>query len=141
MPTLEADDAMGIYATKHPGNMIVSPDKDMKQIPGELYNLNETFTVTPEEGATWHLTQTLSGDQTDGYGGVPGIGIKRAETLFKDKGCSWKTVVDAFKEKDLTEQDALINARLARILTVEDYDFKNNRPILWDPSPNYRINV
>ena len=80
MPTLEADDAMGIYATKHPGNMIVSPDKDMKQIPGELYNLNETFTVTPEEGATWHLTQTLSGDQTDGYGGVPGIGIKRAET-------------------------------------------------------------
>ena len=141
MPTLEADDAMGIYATKHPGNMIVSPDKDMKQIPGELYNLNETFTVTPEDGATWHLTQTLAGDQTDGYGGVPGIGVKRAETLFKDKGCSWKTVVDAFKEKNLSEDDALVNARLARILTVEDYDFKNNRPILWDPSPDYEVNV
>ena len=141
MPTLEADDAMGIYATKHPGNMIVSPDKDMKQIPGKLYNLNETFTVTLEEGATWHLTQTLSGDQTDGYGGVPGIGIKRAETLFKDKGCSWKTVVDAFKEKNLTEEDALVNARLAKILTVDDYDFTKNRPILWDPSPDYRVNV
>ena len=36
MPTLEADDAMGIYATKNPGNIIVSPDKDMKQIPGML---------------------------------------------------------------------------------------------------------
>ena len=39
MPTLEADDAMGIYATNHPGNIIVSPDKDMRQIPGKLYNL------------------------------------------------------------------------------------------------------
>lgn len=33
LPTLEADDAMGIYATKYPGNIIVSPDKDMRQIP------------------------------------------------------------------------------------------------------------
>ena len=37
-PTLEADDAMGIYATKYPGNIIASPDKDMRQIPGQLYN-------------------------------------------------------------------------------------------------------
>ena len=45
MPTLEADDAMGIYATRHTGNIIVSPDKDMRQIPGELYNMEERFTV------------------------------------------------------------------------------------------------
>ena len=88
MPTLEADDAMGIYATKHPGNIIVSPDKDMKQIPGELYNLDETFTIDKDAGAKWHLIQSISGDQTDGYGGVPGIGVKRAETLFNDKGYS-----------------------------------------------------
>jgi len=78
MPELEADDSMGVYATQNPGNIIVSPDKDMKQIPGELYNLNERFTITKEEGAAWHLSQCLSGDQTDGYGGVPGIGVKRA---------------------------------------------------------------
>ena len=36
MPTLEADDALGIYATEHPGNVICSPDKDMRQIPGQL---------------------------------------------------------------------------------------------------------
>ena len=140
MPQLEADDAMGIYATQHPGNIIVSPDKDMKQIPGELYNLDERFTISKESGAAWHLTQCLSGDQTDGYGGVPGIGVKRAETLFNKEGYSWKTVVKAFKDKDLTEEDALVNARLARILTVDDYDFTKNRPILWSPSSNYRIN-
>lgn len=33
LPELEADDAMGIYATANPGNIIVSPDKDMRQIP------------------------------------------------------------------------------------------------------------
>jgi DNA polymerase-1 len=140
MPELEADDSMGIYATKNLGNIIVSPDKDMRQIPGELYNLDEKFTVTKEGGAAWHLTQCLSGDQTDGYGGVPGIGVKRAETLFNKEGYSWNTVVKAFKDKDLTEYDAILNARLARILTVDDYDFKNKKPILWTPSSNYRIN-
>ena len=139
MPQLEADDAMGIYATKYPGNIIVSPDKDMRQIPGQLYNFDETFTITPSEGAKWHLIQTLAGDQTDGYGGVPGIGIKRAEALFKDKGYTWKAVVEAFTEKDLSEEEALVNARLAKILTVDDYDFKNKRPILWNPRADYKI--
>ena len=141
MPTLEADDALGIYATQYPGNIIVSPDKDMKQIPGKLYNLDETFTISPEEGAKWHLIQSISGDSTDGYSGVPGIGVKRAETLFNKEGYSWKTVVNAYKAKDLTEADALINARLARILTFDDYDFDKQQPKLWSPASDYKINT
>ncbi len=138
-PTLEADDSMGIYATKYPGNIIASPDKDMRQIPGQLYNFDETFTITSEEGAKWHLIQTCAGDQTDGYGGISGIGVKRAVSLFEEKGYSWKTVVDAFVEKGHTEEEALINARLARILTVDDYDFKTKRPKLWSPAADYSI--
>ena len=138
-PTLEADDAMGIYATKYPGNIIASPDKDMRQIPGKLYNFDETFTIDPDEGAKWHLIQTMAGDQTDGYSGVPGIGVKRAESLFKEKGYSWKTVVDAFEDKGYTQVTALANARLARILTVDDYDFTKKEPKLWTPSSNYKI--
>tara|TARA_B100001057_G_scaffold99575_1_gene96561 strand:- start:637 stop:1401 length:765 start_codon:yes stop_codon:yes gene_type:complete len=133
MKTLEADDAMGIYATAHPGNIIVSPDKDMRQIPGKLYNLTDTTTITAEEGAKWHMIQTLAGDQTDGYSGVPGIGVKRAETLFNKEGYSWSTIVKAFEDKGLTESDALLNARLARILTLDDYDTKRQEPILWTP--------
>ena len=139
-PTLEADDTMGIYATKYPGNIIVSPDKDMRQIPGQLYNFDETFTITPEEGAQWHLIQTCAGDQTDGYGGISGIGVKRAEALFKDKGYTWKTVVEAFVEKGHSEEEALINARLARILTADDYDFNKKQPILWSPATSYSVN-
>ena len=141
MPELEADDSMGIYATQYPGNVIVSPDKDMKQIPGKLYNLDEMFTVTQPEGKIWHLIQTLAGDQTDGYSGVPGIGVKRAETLFNKEGYSWKTVCKAFKDKDLNEYDAIRNARLAKILTYEDYDFDKQEPRLWTPSPDYEINT
>ena len=139
-PTLEADDAMGIYATKYPGNIIVSPDKDMRQIPGQLYNFDETFTITPEAGAKWHLIQSCAGDQTDGYSGISGVGVKRAEALFKEKGYTWKTVVEAFVEKGHSEEEALINARLARILTVDDYDFNKKQPILWSPTTDYKVN-
>ena len=139
MPTLEADDAMGIYATKNTGNIIVSPDKDMKQIPGMLWNFDDSFTITKEEGAKWHLIQSLAGDNTDGYAGVPGIGVKRATSLFEEKGYSWKTVVAAFKEKGLSEDIALDNARLAKILTNEDYDDEKMEPILWNPSADYQI--
>ena len=139
LPELEADDAMGIYATEHPGNIIVSPDKDMRQIPGRLYNMDEMTTVTPIEGAKWHLIQTLAGDQTDGYSGVPGIGIKRAVTLFDEHGYNWQTVIKAFKDKELTEDDALMNARLARILTCTDYDSEKQAVIPWTPSTDYRI--
>lgn len=139
MPTLEADDALGIYATKQPGNVICSPDKDMRQIPGKLFDMNETVNVEEAEGKQWHLIQTLAGDQTDGYAGVPGIGVKRAITLFKEKGYSWKTVVKAFADKDLSEEVALENARLAKILTASDYDFDKQQPILWSPAADYRI--
>ena len=108
MPQLEADDSMGIYSTKNLGNIIVSPDKDMRQIPGMLYNFEESTLIKPEDGAKWHLIQTMAGDNTDGYSGVPGIGVKRAVAMFEDKGYSWKTVVEAFKEKDLSEEIALM---------------------------------
>ena len=134
MPTLEADDAMGIYATQHPGNVIVSPDKDMKQIPGSLFTLTETLQIDPQQGLEWHYLQTLAGDQTDGYSGVPGAGLKRAADLFEKNGYTWQTIVDAFAEKYLGEDVALMNARLAKILTKDEYDFTEQRPILWSPA-------
>ncbi len=137
--SLEADDSLGIYATKYTGNIIVSPDKDMRQIAGKLYDFNETVDITPEEGAKWHLVQTMAGDNTDGYSGVPGIGIKRAEKIFQEKGYTWKAVVETFEEKGMTEEDALTNARLARILTFDDYDSEKQEPILWTATSNYKV--
>jgi DNA polymerase-1 len=136
LPSLEADDAMGIYATKEEGHIICSPDKDMRQIPGDLFDMKEgVVTIDKEEGDQWHLIQTLAGDQTDGYSGVPGIGIKRAVTLFEKEGYSWDTVLKAFESKDLDEDVAIRNARLAKILRAENYDLETNTVIPWNPSP------
>lgn len=136
IPCLEADDAIGIYSSRYDDALICSPDKDMRQIPGRLYDLtNDVITVTKEEGDRWHLIQTLAGDQTDGYAGVPGIGMKRAETILDSKGATWQTVVDSYAAKDLDESVALRNARLAKILQANDYDFSTQQPRLWTPSP------
>ena len=139
LPELEADDGMGIYATKYPGNVIVSPDKDMRQIPGLLYDFKEYTTITEEDGLHWHYIQTLAGDATDGYSGCPGIGVKRAVTLFEKTGYNWKTIKDAFAAKDLDEDMALMNARLAKILTKDYYDDKRRVPILWSPETDNGI--
>jgi DNA polymerase-1 len=139
LPELEADDAIGIYATKEEGHIICSPDKDMRQIPGDLFNLtDEVVTITKEEGDRWHLIQTMAGDQTDGYAGIPGIGIKRAEALLDKDGATWSTVVKAFAEKDLDEETALLNARLAKILQAENYAFPDQTIKLWTPCSSDR---
>lgn len=140
---LEADDAIGIFATDpmeaDQEHIICSPDKDMRQIPGLLFDLTNPVTeITKEEGDRWHLIQTMSGDQTDGYAGAPGIGIKRADAIFEKKGCSWETVVETFEDKGLTKDDALMNARLARILRYSDFDHETNEPILWTPTADRR---
>ena len=87
--------------------------------------------ITPSQGWEWFLIQTLAGDSTDGYSGAPGFGIKTSQKFFVEHGYTWNSVVKAFKQKGLTEEDALRNARLAKILTADDYD---NGPILFTPT-------
>lgn len=90
-PTLEADDIMGILST-HPKlipgkKIIVSEDKDMKTIPGWLWNPRKDrkpWFVTPEVADYWHLLQTLMGDTTDGYKGCPGVGLETADDVLKN---------------------------------------------------------
>ncbi len=55
-------------------------------------------------------------------------------SLFEEHGYTWDTVVTAFADKDLDEDVALTNARLAKILTCDDYDTTRNRVIPWTPA-------
>lgn len=134
-PGLEADDCLGILATKFidKSPIIVSDDKDLMQIPGKHLVGGQIITVTKEEGDYLHMKQTLTGDAVDGYPGCPGIGPKTAEKLLAE-GNHWEAVIKAYTKAGLTEADALLQARLARILQVEDWDEKARKPILWNPS-------
>lgn len=146
-PGLEGDDILGILATsgafrkKHKGGdiVIVTKDKDLNQIPGTHLRHDKLdeglYHVTAAEGDHFHLMQTLTGDTCDGYKGCPGIGPVKAQALLDDAGTSpaarWKAIVAAYKVKDLTAADALVQARVARILRASEYDFENRKPILW----------
>lgn len=142
IPGLEADDVMGILATKPNAQkkIIVSQDKDMKTIPSEVWDGKELITISEEEANYRHLYQTLIGDTSDGYKGCPGVGPKTAEKILSimPAGCAvttlWPRVVEAFLKAGLTEDDALTQARLSRILRWRDWDSENRKPILWTPS-------
>lgn len=136
-PGLEGDDCMGILATvkSKDERIIVSIDKDMKTIPG-LFSRDskEIISITEAEADYWHMYQTLTGDTTDGYSGCPGIGPKKAEAILSQaEGDLWSAVVKTYEKAGLSEEEALTQARVARILRASDYDFKNKEPILWTP--------
>lgn len=138
-PTLEADDVMGILAT-HPTlikgkKVIVSIDKDMKQIPGWLFNPDKDSkpqVVEASDGDYFHYFQTLTGDPVDGYSGCPKIGkVKATRILDEAKGSEWDAIVRTYEAAGLTEADALVQAQVARICQWQNYDYTNNEVIPW----------
>jgi DNA polymerase-1 len=132
---LEADDCLGILATK-PENkgkcVVISDDKDLKTIPCKLYRpiSNERLTVSPEEADRFFYMQCLTGDTADGYAGLKGVGPKTAEKILGSRP-AWSLVEQAYLKAGMTREDALTQARLARILRWEDWDAKKDAPILW----------
>lgn len=117
--------------------------------------------ITPEMADRYHLYQTLIGDTTDGYTGCPGVGPVAADKILddpralireeyevtrgKDAGATkvrwktgdpvsqWEAIVAQYERAGLTEDDALTQARVARILRASDYDFKNKEILPWCP--------
>lgn len=147
-PTLEGDDVCGILLTrpsfkKGRRKILVAVDKDMATLPGLHCNLYsglhrgewDVVKIPPKQADYNHMIQTLTGDRTDNYAGCPGIGPVKATRLLagKARGEFWPTVVGAYEKAGLTEEDALVQARVARILRASDYDFKNKAVRLWTP--------
>ena len=131
---MEADDLIGIMCTQSPDTTIaLSGDKDFATLPITWYNFlrDELITLTEEEANKNHLIQTLMGDATDGYQGLKGVGPKTAVKLLDKHGWDWEAIVKIYESKDMTEEDALLTARLAYILRKEN--FKNGKIILWQP--------
>lgn len=147
-PALEADDVIGILATK-PGTdfIIVSDDKDLRGVPGAHLIDGHVTNIGESEADLFFYTQVLTGDQADGYPGCPGIGPKKAEQILAsvnpfdnyEVGAGgphtyWEAVVKAYTKAGLTEEDAILQARMARILRWKDWDHENQKVNLWTPS-------
>lgn len=153
-PRLEGDDVLGILSTwknLKGDKIIVTKDKDFKTIPGKVYYANRpddgVLSVNEAEADRFHMLQTLTGDTTDNYKGCPGCGPVKAEKILQaalEEGTPWATpaqlrelywqhVVAAYEKAGLSADEALVQARCARILRASDYDFKKKEPILWMP--------
>lgn len=142
-PLLEADDVLGIWATtpellvgRRP--IIASIDKDLLTVPGRNYNwrTEARVTTTKAQANGRFLAQCLTGDSVDGYPGLPGVGPKRAAAILSGKKslrAAWEAIEEAYVARGLTPEDAITQARLARILRAEDYDYSRGVPILWTP--------
>lgn len=136
---LEGDDVLGILATNgsYRNPIIVSPDKDMRTVPCRLLAKDEVETVTETEAVRNWMRQTLTGDQSDGYPGIKGCGPVKADKILDaetDPLKLWTAVLEAYRKAGLTFADAMLNARLARILRHGDYDCQTGEVNLWDPS-------
>lgn len=134
---LEGDDLLGIYGTDPNSTderVIYSADKDVWTLPAKIWN-NEFVLVTnnllEDANRSWFM-QTLTGDTTDGYKGLNGCGPVAANKIL-DKDCSWEAVVAAYEKKGFTVDDALQQARVARILRYEDYDLETDTLKVWKP--------
>lgn len=144
---LEADDLLGIMATspRYDGAVIVTIDKDLRTVPAwHLNPLKDSKpTQVPEDLANYlWMAQTLTGDTTDGYSGCPGIGPKKVLKILggpPETGrvgspleTLWGSVVLAYQNCKLTSQEALQQARVARILRSGDYHKDTKEIDLWD---------
>lgn len=120
------------------------------------------YPQTVESANFWHLYQTMKGDLTDGYSGIKGWGDKSEDFLEnpyylrrvehtiqsgKNKGniqirweketihnkTTWECILSVAAKVDMTEEDVIHQARLARILRYDDYDIDTQQITLWKP--------
>lgn len=153
-PGIEGDDTIGILATADLDwlpveRVICTVDKDLDNVPGLHFNWRKperlVYYITEREADRNFMLQTLMGDQTDGYPGIPRIGPKKAEKILNvaeenqpewlicPQFWWWEAVVFAYKQAGFDHDYLLSQARCARILRSSDWDSKNQRPILWTP--------
>ena len=139
-PNLEADDVLAILATERPNRndkrIIVSIDKDFKGVPCTFYDFNRgaLHEIAEEEADAYHLMQTIAGDSVDGFKGVPGIGVVKAKRLLDTNGASWETVLKAYSDAGMTEEEALTNAWMAYLIRKDEYNHKHKKlKYLWMP--------
>lgn len=170
-PRLEGDDVMGIIASNPKAfgarkAVIISCDKDFKTIPNCDFlwcTTGNILTQDLESADWWHLFQTIKGDITDGYSGIPGWGdtaegflnepfftepVTSVAKSGKNKGQEvtkwvkraptedeslWDCIVSIGAKAGMAEEEIIKQGQMARILRADEYDIETGEIHLWTP--------
>ena len=135
---LEGDDVLGLLATskRYSNSIVVSPDKDMKTVPCTLIASDDMELITKKKADRNWMLQALTGDTTDNFKGLIGCGPVTADKILGDAKTlpdMWDKVVKAYEKKKQSFTDALLTARLSRILREGDFNYKTKEVELWTP--------
>ena len=134
MDNLEADDVISILASKKK-SIIVSEDKDLQQIPGLHWDGEFLVTIGKTDAYRFFLSQVLTGDSSDNYKGCSGIGPVKAKRMLEEMPVEeiWPSIVEAYEKAGQSEDEAVLNARMAYLLKAKDYNQKTGEVNLWNP--------
>lgn len=105
------------------------------------------YEVSPQEAIRYTWFQSAMGDTTDSVPGCPGIGearaLKWANTLPIENSVEcWKRLVHLYAKNTKADaimdwvnpvEEALLQSRLTRLLTAEQYDIDTHTIALWEP--------
>ena len=136
---LEGDDVLGLLATngRYKDPIIVSVDKDMRTLPCKLIAAEEIEHITNKKATRHWFEMSLAGDAGDGILGIKGMGMVTASKTLADtpdtKEALWSKVQETYTKKGYTIADAILNARLTRILREGDYNYQTGEVKLWQP--------
>lgn len=116
VPNTEADDIVAYYV-REKGYVGATFDKDLLQgVPGTWFDVHymRRYVIHTEVGSAHHfnMIQTLAGDPTDNIKGLPRVAHATAIKLLDKHGWNWDGVVAAYKEKGMSEEDAILTRRL-----------------------------
>ena len=153
-PGLEGDDTLGLLGTGPEGSkyVVVSIDKDMLTLPCRVVNPDHPKDKVRKLSLivadyNW-MFQTITGDRVDGYKGAPGAGPKKAAEVLalpKTLAGRWEAALRVYADQHDHKRwgdefvtgsafdEALMNARCARILRHGDYNDKTKQVRLWHP--------
>lgn len=118
----EADDLLGIRLTEHPDMLLMSYDKDLKQIAGWHFDWrkNEYTYVPPEQADRLLYLQMLQGDRADNVPGVPGIGPKKAEAYLDENGYTLAAVRAMYIDRGICYDNFAAYYKCLKILRNKD---------------------
>ena len=128
---LEADDTISIEATGYIKinqlYMLITIDKDLKNIGGLFYNLmhNNLITVSKKESIEFFHEQLLTGDNVDNIPGIEGIGKVKASKILENKTIKeqFEAIIAAYKtcyKKDHRNRLEVMGKMLYLLKDIDD---------------------